>query len=77
MPFTQTPRLSAKGALYTCLFATQGHDLRAQVRDAALGDEDLKTYIAALWARRGDRYSEIRSEQTLDLPKIEMSYIGG
>ncbi len=69
-------RLSADGRLYTCLFAVKGRDLRALVRsgadDAALSDE-----IAALWSVRTDRYSELRSAKTADLPKIEMSYIGG
>jgi GTP 3',8-cyclase len=69
-------RLSADGRLYTCLFAVRGHDLRAVLRagatDAALQDE-----IAAVWERRADRYSEIRSARTVDLPKVEMSYIGG
>jgi cyclic pyranopterin phosphate synthase len=69
-------RLSAEGVLYTCLFATGGNDLRALLRDG-VSDEDLAEAVARIWERRGDRYSEIRSEQTRDLPKIEMSYIGG
>jgi GTP 3',8-cyclase len=69
-------RLSAEGRVYTCLFATRGHDLRALVRSGATDDE-LHDAIGALWSRRADRYSEIRSERTADLPKVEMSYIGG
>jgi GTP 3',8-cyclase len=69
-------RLSAEGRLYTCLFATKGHDLRALLRSGA-GDADLAEALAAVWSARGDRYSELRSAQTVDLPKIEMSYIGG
>jgi cyclic pyranopterin phosphate synthase len=69
-------RLSADGQLYTCLFAVRGHDLRALVRSAA-DDDELKAAIAAVWDRRTDRYSEIRSAKTADLPKVEMSYIGG
>ena len=69
-------RISAEGRLYTCLFSTRGHDLRALVRRGA-SDEDLRTAIGAIWSRRGDRYSELRSERTRDLPKVEMSYIGG
>jgi cyclic pyranopterin phosphate synthase len=69
-------RLSAEGRLYTCLFATEGHDLRALLRngvsDAALGEE-----LARIWQARRDRYSELRSAETVGLPKIEMSYIGG
>jgi cyclic pyranopterin phosphate synthase len=69
-------RLSAEGRLYTCLFATAGTDLRAAVRSDAT-DADLEELIAAVWTVRGDRYSEIRSSQTVALPKVEMSYIGG
>ncbi|CAN5682079.1 GTP 3',8-cyclase MoaA [soil metagenome] len=69
-------RLSAEGSLYTCLFATTGHDLRALLRGGA-SDEDIAEAIGALWGRRADRYSDIRSAQTVGLPKVEMSYIGG
>jgi cyclic pyranopterin phosphate synthase len=69
-------RLSADGKVYTCLFAVQGHDLRALLRDGA-SDEELSAAIAAVWRARTDRYSELRSAATVDLPKVEMSYIGG
>jgi GTP 3',8-cyclase len=69
-------RLSADGRLYTCLFAVRGHDLRALVRDGA-SDDELSSAIGAIWGARTDRYSEIRSEATAGLPKVEMSYIGG
>ena len=69
-------RISAEGRLYTCLFAVRGHDLRALVRGGA-SDEGLRESIEAVWGRRTDRYSERRSDATLDLPKVEMSYIGG
>jgi cyclic pyranopterin phosphate synthase len=69
-------RLSAEGQLYTCLFAVRGHDLRELVRGEA-SDEELEAAIAAIWSRRTDRYSELRSANTVELPKIEMSYIGG
>ena len=69
-------RLSAEGQLYTCLFAVRGHDLRALVRSAA-NDAELEAAIATVWTRRTDRYSELRTEKTAELPKIEMSYIGG
>jgi cyclic pyranopterin phosphate synthase len=69
-------RLSAEGRLYTCLFATEGHDLRALVRKGA-SDEALAGAIATIWRGRADRYSELRSAETSALPKIEMSYIGG
>jgi cyclic pyranopterin phosphate synthase len=69
-------RLSAEGRLFTCLFAVAGFDLRALLRSDA-GDEELRQQIAAVWGKRTDRYSEIRTEATAELPKIEMSYIGG
>jgi len=69
-------RLSADGSLYTCLFATQGHDLRALVRGGAT-DEEIVKAIAAVWTERTDRYSELRSGDTAGLQKIEMSFIGG
>jgi GTP 3',8-cyclase len=69
-------RLSAEGRLYTCLFAMRGHDLRALVRGGA-SDEELHEAIGTIWRGRADRYSELRSAQTADLPKVEMSYIGG
>src|SRR3989475_2909426 len=69
-------RLSTEGKLYTCLFATQGSDLRGLLRNGS-SDERISDTIAAIWLQRGDRYSEIRSEHTSALPKIEMSYIGG
>jgi cyclic pyranopterin phosphate synthase len=69
-------RLSAEGHLYTCLFATSGTDIRGPMRDGAT-DDDLAAIVGDLWARRDDRYSERRTEVSLGLPKVEMSYIGG
>ena len=69
-------RLSAEGKLYTCLFAVRGHDLRALVRSGA-SDDELHETIAGIWNRRTDRYSELRSAATADVPRVEMSYIGG
>jgi cyclic pyranopterin phosphate synthase len=69
-------RLSAEGELYTCLFASAGFDLRRLVRGTA-SDQEIGDAIAALWSSRGDRYSEIRSADTVDLKKVEMSHIGG
>jgi GTP 3',8-cyclase len=69
-------RLSADGSLYTCLFATTGRDLRALVRGEA-GDDEIAAALGGIWRERTDRYSELRSAATGDLPKVEMSYIGG
>lgn len=69
-------RLSAKGELYTCLFAGIGHDLRGPLRDGAT-DEELLQRITGVWRARTDRYSSERTTATVGLPKVEMSYIGG
>ena len=69
-------RISADGKLYTCLFAVQGHDLRAIVRSGA-ADDEIEEKIRAVWQRRTDRYSELRTNDTSALRKVEMSYIGG
>jgi cyclic pyranopterin phosphate synthase len=72
-------RISAEGSLYTCLFASAGHDLRSPLRSGATDDE-LHDILAGIWTRRDDRYSEMRSSATAELEearKVEMSYIGG
>jgi cyclic pyranopterin phosphate synthase len=73
-------RISAEGKLFTCLFAVRGHDLRALIRSGA-SDDDLAAKLAEIWRVRGDRYSELRSQNTVDpaigASKVEMSYIGG
>ena len=69
-------RLSAEGQLFTCLFATQGTDLRGLIRSDA-SDEEISEAISRVWRVRGDRYSEIRTEETAKQRKVEMSYIGG
>jgi GTP 3',8-cyclase len=72
-------RLSSEGKFYTCLFATQGLDLRAAMR-AGASDADLENLIRDRWLGRTDRYSELRDELRRSEPqpkKIEMYYIGG
>lgn len=70
-------RLSADGRLYTCLFASAGHDLRGPLR-AGASDAELAGLVAALWNARDDRYSEIRSAATLrGRTHVEMYSIGG
>jgi cyclic pyranopterin phosphate synthase len=69
-------RLSAEGQLYTCLFAVRGHDLRAVLR-SGVPDAELAAFIASIWNVRDDRYSELRSEETTELPRIEMFAMGG
>lgn len=69
-------RISAEGKLFTCLFAVRGADLRALLRGGA-SDETLEAELGRIWSARADRYSELRSEGTPNLRRIEMSYIGG
>lgn len=69
-------RLSTEGKLYTCLFASSGHDLRALLRSGA-DDAALDAAIESIWQQRSDRYSQLRMAATPSLKKIEMSYIGG
>jgi cyclic pyranopterin phosphate synthase len=71
-------RISSDGAFYTCLFATQGLDLRGPLRAGATDDE-LFELIRGVWSGRRDRYSELRASMrdAAALHKIEMNYIGG
>lgn len=69
-------RLSTDGKLYTCLFATSGHDLRTALRDGS-ADEEVAAAITRIWQARDDRYSELRAAGVPVTHKIEMSYIGG
>jgi cyclic pyranopterin phosphate synthase len=69
-------RLSADGRVFTCLFATAGHDVRTLLRSGA-DDAALADALRAIWTGRSDRYSELRSLETVELPKVEMSFIGG
>jgi len=62
--------------LYTCLFASKGHDLRAVLREGASHLEFVE-HITSIWKGRSDRYSELRSRETASTRKVEMSYIGG
>jgi GTP 3',8-cyclase len=71
-------RISSDGSFYTCLFATQGTDLRAPLR-AGASEEELYELVRGLWSARRDRYSELRASlrDAADLHKVEMNYIGG
>jgi cyclic pyranopterin phosphate synthase len=79
-------RLSTEGKLYLCLFASQGHDLRALLRPAqgmagGASDAEITTAIGHIWAGRSDRYSELRGTAAggdlAAAARVEMSYIGG
>lgn len=69
-------RLSAEGRIYTCLFASEGTDVKTILRSGA-SDSDVAAVIDATWSAREDRYSELRGGVALSDPKVEMSYIGG
>jgi cyclic pyranopterin phosphate synthase len=69
-------RLTAEGALYTCLFGTDSVDVRATLR-AGSDDEAVRDQLLEVWRTRRDRYSELRSEATADVARVEMSRIGG
>lgn len=74
-------RISTDGKLFTCLFATDGHDLRTLIRNGC-SDEELSRAMGNIWRERTDRYSQLRSAKSKELhatgkSKIEMSYIGG
>src|SRR5699024_8375468 len=70
-------RMSSDGKLFTCLFATEGFDLRELIRSGK-SDEEIQSAITGVWAGRTDRYSDERTEETAKKrKKINMSYIGG
>ena len=69
-------RLSVDGKLYTCLFANEGYDLKTFIRNGA-SEQDVLNYFKDIWTKRSDRYSELRFINKSNLPKVEMSYIGG
>jgi cyclic pyranopterin phosphate synthase len=69
-------RLSAEGALYTCLFANRGLDLRGPLRSGA-SDADLIGLLQNVWRNRQDRYSELRGKNITDKERVEMYRMGG
>ena len=71
-------RISADGRLFTCLFASEGVDLKTWIREAPRSPEDVLAKLSAIWGKRTDRYSEERGQAgTAPSKKVEMSYIGG
>ncbi|MBI4455511.1 MAG: GTP 3',8-cyclase MoaA [Acidobacteria bacterium] len=76
-------RLTADGKFVTCLFAEQGYDLKALLRGGAT-DEQVCQAITGIWAKRDDRYSDVRWQtiqsggyQAKARKKIEMITLGG
>ncbi len=69
-------RLSPEGKLYTCLFGTQGTDLRGPLRAGAT-DAELLDLVTGVWRARTDRYSELRAQMDSPRHKVEMYHIGG
>lgn len=68
-------RLSATGSLYTCLFASSGHNLLPVLRHGKA--DAVRDTLRKLWSVRTDRYSETRTQVAVLKPKVEMSFIGG
>jgi cyclic pyranopterin phosphate synthase len=72
-------RLTADGKLFTCLFASDGYDLKSLLRGGAQ-DEEIRDFIVSLWEKRKDRYSEERLEllkKGIKPKKVEMFKLGG
>lgn len=80
-------RLTADGTLYLCLYAKDGLDLRAPLRNGAT-DAELAELIASSWTVRDDRGAEKRLEEAersallgreelRDDPRLEMHTRGG
>lgn len=72
-------RISADGKFFTCLFASQGTDLKTPLRSGS-SDGELSKLIQITWQKREDRYSELRSQFLAAHqipPKVEMFKIGG
>ena len=69
-------RVTATGELFTCLFGARGVPLRP-LFDSGATEAEIRAFVADVWRRRQDRYSELRSEATVRRPKVEMSRIGG
>ena len=69
-------RLSADGQIFGCLFARVGTDLRTLLRSSA-DDAPLRALVEGFWHARSDRYSELRTLGVKNLPRLEMSYLGG
>jgi len=69
-------RLSSDGKLFTCLFGSDGFDLRRRLRDGA-SDDELLQVLTSVWSNRQDRYSELRSQENSNSKKVEMFHIGG
>ena len=69
-------RLSVDGKIFTCLFASEGLDIKNIIRSDDYERKFLE-YFNKIWSQRSDQYSEIRFTKKKDIPKVEMSYIGG
>ena len=70
-------RISADGKLYTCLFASQGLDLKKILRAPDYDRSQLSSILSQHWYGREDRYSELRRQLEPTRDRVEMSYIGG
>ena len=69
-------RLSVDGKLFTCLFASDGFDMKSLIRSNDY-EQKLLDFFKDVWTRRSDQYSQIRFTSKKEVTKVEMSYIGG
>ena len=69
-------RITADGQAFTCLFASEGLDLRPWLR-MDVSDLELAEVMAQLWTGRSDRFSEERALMQKGNHHAEMAYLGG
>ena len=69
-------RISANGKLYTCLFSTNGHDIKSII-DFNATEQEISDMISSVWNKRNDKYSQIRSELKIREKPVNMHFIGG
>lgn len=69
-------RISANGKLYTCLFSTNGHDIKSII-DFNANEQEIAAMISSIWNKRKDRYSQIRSDSKGQQKPVNMHFIGG
>ena len=69
-------RITADGHAFTCLFASEGIDLRHWLRED-VSDSVLQNALRELWSVRSDRFSEERGLKQSANHHAEMAYLGG
>ncbi len=69
-------RVTADGVFYSCLFASNGTELRPLLRNG-MDEQALHELLASVWRKRDDRYSEDRNGSGGVASKVEMFRMGG